>query len=673
MNRLFILILFFFTTQAGAQNMAINNDGSSAHTKAILDLKSTDKGLLVPRMTEVQRNTMFLSTDATAKGMLVYQTDGVEGYYYYNGIEWKIIETGNKGWGLNGNNGTNTSTDFIGTTDNKELRVKTNNTAAILVTADQKVTIGSDVPYSRLYVRGSDSAMASVTIKNLHNNGYSGVWMVNNNGYISGHVGFGNTASPKWSNQFYVGSITNSPAIFTTNDIERMRINESGAIGIGTSNPQSWMQIQKNSAVGYPQLLMTETDSADYARLSFGNNYATKFWSIAARADNNNDEATLNIFNSSSGNLVTVKGNGNVGIGNGLPSFPLSFSNSLGDKIALWTGGSYNYGFGIQSNLLQIHSGTVADDIAFGYGSSTSFSEVMRVKGNGFVGIGTNNPSSRLQITGNEMSVPLRIGNQLNTGYAGMHFMNAAGSTIMGHAGYGNPGASSLADQVYFGSVASVPVVLTSANTERMRITEAGNVGIGTNAPTAKLEVQSNSYTGGQNIKITEADNDFARVGYYNTASTKFWETTAYSDASSDAVSSYNVYNSSTGNLLTVKGDGKVGIGTSNPGTTLEVNGYTKLGSNAPAIKMKKLTSTTASSQGSSVNIAHGLDASKIISIDVMVEWATNSYIHTDYNWSNGYNFSWYSNGTNIVVNTTSGNSASILNKPIKILVTYEE
>ncbi len=97
--------------------------------------------------------------------------------------------------------------------------------------------------------------------------------------------------------------------------------------------------------------------------------------------------------------MVILK-NGNIGIGNSLPSFKLSFAPVLGDKISLWSNSTNSYGFGIQSSLLQIHTDISATDIVFGYGSSTAFSETMRIKGTGNVGIGNPNPNAKLDVNG---------------------------------------------------------------------------------------------------------------------------------------------------------------------------------------------------------------------------------------------------------------------------------
>ena len=67
-NILLLIAQFIFSIQLFAQSVAINTDGAAANTSAILDIKSTAKGLLIPRMTTAQRNAIA----TPAKGLIVF-------------------------------------------------------------------------------------------------------------------------------------------------------------------------------------------------------------------------------------------------------------------------------------------------------------------------------------------------------------------------------------------------------------------------------------------------------------------------------------------------------------------------------------------------------------------------------------------------------------------------
>jgi hypothetical protein len=57
---------------------------ANPNSSAILSINSTTQGILLPTMTQAQRN--LISTPAT--GLLVFQTDNTPGFYYYNGTAW---------------------------------------------------------------------------------------------------------------------------------------------------------------------------------------------------------------------------------------------------------------------------------------------------------------------------------------------------------------------------------------------------------------------------------------------------------------------------------------------------------------------------------------------------------------------------------------------------------
>ena len=84
------LILWNTPATLHAQSVAINTDGSVPDASAILDLKSADKGVLVPRMTAAQRSAIA----NPSKGLLVFQTDPVPAFCYYNGFSWINLTNG---------------------------------------------------------------------------------------------------------------------------------------------------------------------------------------------------------------------------------------------------------------------------------------------------------------------------------------------------------------------------------------------------------------------------------------------------------------------------------------------------------------------------------------------------------------------------------------------------
>lgn len=81
----FILII---SSSASAQSVAINTNGSFADSTALLDVSSTSKGLLIPRMTKMQRDSIV----APATGLMVYQTNDSSGFWYYSGVFWSRID-----------------------------------------------------------------------------------------------------------------------------------------------------------------------------------------------------------------------------------------------------------------------------------------------------------------------------------------------------------------------------------------------------------------------------------------------------------------------------------------------------------------------------------------------------------------------------------------------------
>lgn len=137
----FIYFLLIFTTAIFSKlnaQVAINTDGSQPDASAILDVKSNTKGILIPRMLETER----LNINSPAKGLMVYQTDGSEGFYYYDGGKWNYI--GNENNDLWTRDSSNSYTYLSNSTDN--------------------VGIGTSSPAMKLDVRGFAAANNMISV-----------------------------------------------------------------------------------------------------------------------------------------------------------------------------------------------------------------------------------------------------------------------------------------------------------------------------------------------------------------------------------------------------------------------------------------------------------------------------------------------------------------------------
>ena len=94
----FGLIALSTTNTAFAQGMSVNTAGTAADSSSMLDVASTTKGMLVPRMTAAQKTA--ISSPAT--GLMIFQTDGSAGFYYYTGSAWSAVGGSSLPSGTNG-------------------------------------------------------------------------------------------------------------------------------------------------------------------------------------------------------------------------------------------------------------------------------------------------------------------------------------------------------------------------------------------------------------------------------------------------------------------------------------------------------------------------------------------------------------------------------------------
>jgi hypothetical protein len=84
-----LLALIFLSVKDFAQTVVITDDNTyvTGQASSVLDVKSTSKGFLAPRVTTAQR----IAIASPAEGLLVYQTDGVKGFYFYTNSAWTSL------------------------------------------------------------------------------------------------------------------------------------------------------------------------------------------------------------------------------------------------------------------------------------------------------------------------------------------------------------------------------------------------------------------------------------------------------------------------------------------------------------------------------------------------------------------------------------------------------
>lgn len=219
-----IVFLAFLTN---AQNVAVNTDGTTAHSSSMLDVKSTTKGILIPRMTSAQRSAIL----TPALGLLVFDTD-TKTIWTFNGTSWANLTTAGGG--------------------------------SLTLPFDQTVNMTS--PVFRIENNGSGNVLQIGSL-----GGATGLNVYTTNGFginVNTSNNMGILATSYTSNAIH--AFTNNPA----NTIPTIRANNTGGgVGLHASSTTNNGILANTSAVGFAGV--RGEASVNGANGVFGNNSGT--------------------------------------------------------------------------------------------------------------------------------------------------------------------------------------------------------------------------------------------------------------------------------------------------------------------------------------------------------------------------------------------------------------
>lgn len=218
----FIAMVLYSVVGMAQDGVSISTVNETPDPSAILDVKSTNKGVLVPRMTTAERDAIV----TPAPGLLIYNTTALA-FEYYNGTTWSHIgsgATGNDGdWTVSGNDMYATPTGSVG------------------------IGLSQPNPNTKLHINGNNELLRLEGTSNSYISFYP-----EGSGSDFGYFGFnGPSHDMQWHNDFSDGEINissrNNGQVLINPD------NSNGNVGIGTDNPDNQLKLDVDGDVRFRQ------------------------------------------------------------------------------------------------------------------------------------------------------------------------------------------------------------------------------------------------------------------------------------------------------------------------------------------------------------------------------------------------------------------------------------
>ncbi len=573
------------------------------------------------------------------------------------------------------------------------------------------VGIGTNNPTVQLHIKNDAESLTEVRIDNTNSGSdldHTGLTLYDGNDVMAFLQHNNNQDITSFGNA--VGELS----IYTSNT-EKMRIDGSGNVGIGTTTPSSKLEINgsvnlnntlyviESRKVGIrtndPQYML-DMGVNTYVAIDglFGhiiqhNSASSQFWTLATRNNGNFDIATSTIDPRPGGNVIassnaklTILPSGNVGIGTTSPSTKLDVNGNItgdyfiGDGSLLTgisSGGGSVWDNSTGDALYNIGNVGISSPFYYKYGGANTlkFSNA----GTGiFDGIHLGLESGG--ISGVRQTA---LGYQAGKG--------ASGDSILAvgyQAGINNTGIS----QIVMGRKTG------QKNTGNYQIAIGEDTGLNnTGSFQLALGFQSALHnTGVQQISIgyisgqfNKGDREIAigvQSGYLNTGndSIGIGFSSIFGNSGNNVLAlgrragennvddnQFIVKMKEINNIPLIQGNfssGFLGIGTTSPGAKLEVNGFTMLGSDAPAIKFKKFTGTMVSGAGQT-SFSSGIDTQRVLDVSCRLT-KTGVVTYFTGSTSTATAFHIEMNGASVFITPESSNYQ---NQPYECLITYEK
>ncbi|MDE2312255.1 MAG: right-handed parallel beta-helix repeat-containing protein, partial [Patescibacteria group bacterium] len=508
--------------------------------------------------------------------ILLSSAGGNQGYasFYNNNNETIRLNSNGNSYFVSGNVGIGTSTPGQTLTVAGTIQITGGSPAQGKVLLSDANGVGSWVATSTLGITGGSASPGGLSgqVQYNSNGSFAGSAALLTNGTLAGV----NATSSSYSFNIQGSSGVNPFNISSSTGTSLVTVTQNGNLGVGTSTPPAVMTVQGtsgnlmqafNGATSEMSLsssgVLAVANSFQVSGTTYANGYIN--WT---NGPGNLFQNSGTVYNNSPNYLWLTGGNvhydslssGTYGIWQFANTFGANTnSTSTGNFRLIGINVAPNFGTGASYQYNALNPMTalaVQPVINVNTNSTGTYAALLVNPTETSVGVGTTNYIARFQTDGNDKMVVTSAGNV------------GIGSTT--------PGAQ-LAIQGTSTAPTAPPLTITSSTGATLfTISPTGNIGIGVANPAQPLDIQANS---SQTSQILFKNSDYNGV---NTGSAFFFSTGAATGNTYSAFQALNSGGSAVGYLALNQFGGNVGIGTTTPGQTLTVVGTVQITGGGP-------------------------------------------------------------------------------------------